>query len=76
MKMGPRPRKLAENESPELKHLWAGHAPKQVSEHYTRLAEERDFRLMWAEKIGLGFELPNSAKKAPFGQLVQFRKAV
>jgi hypothetical protein len=31
---------------------------------------------MWAEKIGLGFELPNSAKKAQFGQLVQFRKAV
>ena len=60
----------------ELKHYWAGHAPKHVSEHYTRLAEERDYRLMWAEKIGLGFELPNWAKKASFGQLLQFRKAV
>ncbi|SRR6266481_1783325 len=60
----------------ELKHFWAGHAPKHVSEHYTRLAEERDYRLMWAEKIGLGFGLPNSTKKSHFGQLVQFRKAV
>jgi hypothetical protein len=54
-----------------LKHFWSGDAPRHVSERYTKLTQARDFRLMWAEKIGLGFELPGEAK---FGQLVQFRK--
>ena len=58
-----------------LKHFWSGHAHKHVSERYVKLAEDRDFRLMWAEKIGLGFELPG-ASVGLRGQLVQFRKAV
>jgi hypothetical protein len=50
---------LQKTECPEvLRHFWSGHAPKHVSERYTKLREERDFRLEWAEKIGLGFELP------------------
>jgi len=32
--------------------------------------------LMWAEKIGLGFELLGSLKVGQLGQLLQFRKAV
>jgi len=68
---------LQKTECPEvLRHFWFGHAPKHVSERYTKLREEPDFRLEWAEKVGLGFELPNWAKKASFGQLVQFPKAV
>ena len=35
-----------------------GHAPRHVSERYIKLATQRDFRLKWAEKIGLGFDLP------------------
>lgn len=60
-----------------LKHFWSGHAPRHVSERYVKLREEREFRLEWAEKIGLGFDLPT----APDGQLgqpariLQFRKA-
>ena len=53
-----------------LKHFWSGHAPRHVSERYTKLTQDRDFRLMWSEKVGLGFELPG----AKVGQLVQFRK--
>jgi hypothetical protein len=45
---------------------------KYVSERYVKLTQDRDFRLMWAGKIGLGFELPG----AKVGQLLQFRKAV
>lgn len=55
-----------------LKHFWAGHAHKDISERYVKLAQDRDFRLMWAEKIGLGFQLPGSVRQ--LGQLVQFRK--
>jgi hypothetical protein len=56
-----------------LKHFWSGHAPRHVSERYTKLTKDRDFRLMWAEKIGLGFELPG-AKLVQLVQLLQFRK--
>ena len=60
-----------------LRHFWSGHAPKHVSDHYTKLREERVYRLEWAEKIGMGFDLPT----VPDGQLgqpakiLQFRKA-
>jgi hypothetical protein len=61
--------RLQKTECPEvLRHFWSGHAPKHVSERYTKLREERDFRLEWTEKIGLGFDLPPS-----IGQLGQLR---
>lgn len=64
------------SECPEaLKHFWSGHAHTHISERYIKLRQNRDFRLMWAEKIGLGFELPG-ASTGRLGQLVQFRKAV
>jgi hypothetical protein len=60
---------LQKTECPEvLRHFWSGHAPRHVSERYTKLGEEREFRLEWAEKIGLGFEFPR-----PFGQLGRLR---
>ncbi len=58
-----------------LKHFWSGHAHKHVSERYVKLVQDRDFRLSWAEKIGLGFRLPG-VSNGQLGQLVQFRKAV
>ena len=60
---------LQKTECPEvLRHFWSGHAPRHVSERYTKLREERDFRLAWAEKAGLGFDL-----KPFIGQLGQLR---
>lgn len=67
---------LATSDCPDfLKHFWSGHEQTHISERYTKLSESRDFRLEWAERIGLGFELPG-AKVGQLGQLVQFRKAV
>jgi hypothetical protein len=55
-------------ECPEvLRRFWSGHAPRHVSERYTKLRDERNFRLEWAERIGLGFELPASVVQ--LGQL-------
>ena len=66
---------LVKSDCPDaVKHFWSGHAPRHVSERYTKLTQDRDFRLMWAERIGLGFELPGGAKFGQLGQLVQFRK--
>jgi hypothetical protein len=47
---------LQKKDCPEvLRHFWSGHAPRHVSERYTKLREERDFRLEWAEKIALNW---------------------
>ena len=66
-----------------LQHFWSGHAQTHVSERYIKLLRDRDYRLEWAEKIGIGFELPGCSSgeklaKTPSvgqpGQLIQFRK--
>jgi hypothetical protein len=50
---------LSKTECPDvLKHFWSGHAHAHVSERYVKLLQERDFRLEWAERIGLGFQVP------------------
>ena len=53
----------------ELKHFWSGHAPSHVSERYIKLKGEKDYRLEWAERIGLGFQVGQP------GQLIEFRRA-
>jgi hypothetical protein len=58
---------------PALEHFWSGHAQTHVSERYTKLLQQREYRLEWAEKIGLGFELPKHAV-GQLGQLIPFRK--
>jgi hypothetical protein len=64
---------LKKSDCPEfLQHFWSGHAQTHVSERYTKL-EDRDFRLEWAEKIGMGFELP-ARTVAPHAPLIMFRK--
>jgi hypothetical protein len=52
---------LQTTDCPEvLRHFWSDHAPKHVSEPYTKLLNEREYRLEWAERIGLGFRLHRS----------------
>jgi hypothetical protein len=49
---------LEKSDCPDtLKHFWSGHAPKHVSERYVKLLKDREFRLDWAERIGLGFSI-------------------
>jgi hypothetical protein len=53
---------LEKSDCPDsLKHFWSGHAQKHISERYVKLIEEREYRLEWAERIGLGFKIPTSA---------------
>jgi hypothetical protein len=56
-----------------LRHFWSGHNQTHVSERYVKLLQKRDWRLQWAERIGLGFELPE-ADFGRLGRLVEFRK--
>ena len=56
-----------------LQHTWSGHARTHVSERYKKLLRQREWRLEWAEKIGMGFDLP-ARPVGQLGQLIQFRK--
>jgi hypothetical protein len=52
---------LEKSDCPDaLKHFWSGHAQKHISERYVKLLREREYRLQWAERIGLGFTLSSS----------------
>jgi hypothetical protein len=64
-----------------LQHTWSGHARTHVSEIYKKLLKQREWRLEWAEKIGIGFALPPRAvggakisRNAQLAQLIEFRK--
>jgi hypothetical protein len=60
---------LEKSDCPDaLKHFWSGHAPKHVSERYVKLLTDRQYRLDWAERIGLGFTIPGSVGQ--HGQLM------
>jgi integrase len=68
---------LKKSDCPEvLEHFWSGHAQTHVSERYTKLLQQRDYRLEWAEKIGMGFSLPVRPTGLPGlpGLLIPFRK--
>jgi hypothetical protein len=58
---------------PALEHFWSGHAQTHVSERYTKLLQQREYRLEWAEKIGMGFELP-APSVGLRGLLIPFKK--
>jgi integrase len=56
---------VAKSDCPEtLRHFWSGHSQRHVSERYVKLFGERQFRLEWAEKVGMGFDIvaPPSSK--------------
>ncbi len=41
-----------------LNRFWSGHAPKDVHQRYAKWGSLLEERREWAEKVGLGFELP------------------
>jgi integrase len=41
-----------------LDRFWAGHASKGVHERYAKWTSKLEERRVWAERVGLGFELP------------------
>jgi integrase len=59
---------LRKNGVPEdLIHFWAGHAGKSVTDDYSKLKDDLEFRKEVATRVGLGFELPS--KKAAIGPI-------
>lgn len=51
---------LRRNGVPEdLVHFWLGHAAGSVTDHYSKLKDDLEFRKRVAVRVGLGFELPS-----------------
>ena len=44
----------------DLIRFWLGRANKSVTDGYSKLSEDMDFRKECAEKVGLGFAIPSS----------------
>jgi integrase len=50
---------LRKNRAPEdLIRFWLGHANETITDGYSKLREDVDYRKMVAEQVGLGFEIP------------------
>jgi hypothetical protein len=65
---------LKKSDCPDaLQRYWSGHAQTHVSERYTKLFSDRDYRLEWAEKIGMGFDLP-ARPGSQLSKLIEFRR--
>jgi len=47
-----------------------------VSEVYKKLLKQREWRLGWAERAGMGFSLPErkNPRNAQLAQLIEFRR--
>jgi integrase len=43
----------------DLIHFWLGHAGKSVTDHYSKLKDDLEFRKEVTARVGLGFELPS-----------------
>jgi integrase len=43
----------------DLIHFWLGHAGKSVTDHYSKLKDDLEFRKEVTVRVGLGFELPS-----------------
>ncbi len=48
-----------------LYKYWMGHAGESMSDLYDKIKEDVTFRKMWAEKCGIGFELPSIVPNVP-----------
>ena len=48
-----------------LRNYWMGHAGNAMGDLYDKIKEDVQFRKMWAEKSGFGFELPSVVPNVP-----------
>jgi integrase len=53
-------------ECPEgLQKYWMGHAADSMTDRYDKIKDDVAFRRKWAEKCGIGFELPSVVPNVP-----------
>jgi hypothetical protein len=56
---------LRENSVPgDIERFWLGHANRTVGDDYSMLKKNEKFRKQIADKIGVGFQLPDSVSSS------------
>jgi integrase len=54
---------LRKQKAPEdIIKFWLGHAKESVTDTYSRLADDEEFRMQIAEAVGTGFDVPNALR--------------
>jgi len=54
---------LRKQRAPEdIIKFWLGHAKESVTDTYSKLADDEDFRMQIAEKVGTGFDVPSTLR--------------
>ena len=48
-----------------LRNYWMGHKGDAMDDLYDKIKEDIQFRKMWAEQCGFGFELPSVVPSVP-----------
>ena len=48
-----------------LRNYWMGHKGSSMDDLYDKIKEDVQFREMWAEHCGFGFELPSVVPSVP-----------
>jgi len=48
-----------------LRKYWLGFAGTEMGDRYDKIKEDAQFRRMWAEQCGFGFELPSVVPSVP-----------
>jgi integrase len=51
-----------------LQKFWMGHASESMTDLYDKIKDDVAFRRMWAEKCGIGFDLPSVVPNVPKNQ--------
>jgi integrase len=66
---------LRKQRTPEdLISFWCGHAHKTITDTYSKLSDDLEYRLEVAEKVGVGFDVP--APMAPLAPQKEVERAV
>ena len=53
----------------DLLRFWIGHADKSITDGYSKVKEDVEFRRFTAEQAGIGFHLPTVAPKLPVARI-------
>jgi integrase len=47
----------------DIIRVWLGHSAGSITDRYSKLGQDVEVRREWAEKVGLGFQLPKSKRR-------------
>ena len=53
-----------------MQKFWMGHADETMGDLYDKIKEDVEFRKLWAEKCGFGFELPSVVPNVPKNDVI------